>query len=157
MAGRDCKPSQTVPALRLVHPLGQPWHGMRHSRSPPHLPQGNFEFTGARIVTRWLPAASGVGAAALAASPTEDALLPLLREDGLRGALWQGAAHEPPEARTTLTQVSRAHLDAAFHQVRGPWSAVGVPLRAGQQRRALEQAAPAVLLPAALQHSLPPS
>lgn len=42
----------------------------------------------------------------------------MLREDGLRGALRHTARSEPPEARTTLTLVSRAHLDAAFHQAR---------------------------------------
>ncbi|KAL4433857.1 hypothetical protein ABPG75_000298 [Micractinium tetrahymenae] len=83
--------------------------------------QGNFAFTGGRIITRWLPAASEAGAAALAASSAEDRLLPMLREDGLRGALWQNAQHEPPGARTTLTLLSRAHMDAAFHQAGSGW------------------------------------
>ncbi len=86
-----------------------------HQPIHPHS-QGNFGFAGGRIVTRWLPAASEAGAAALHASPPEDILLPMLREDGLRGALWHSAAHEPPEARTTLTLVPRAQLDAAFQQ-----------------------------------------
>ncbi|KAL4419103.1 hypothetical protein ABPG77_010042 [Micractinium sp. CCAP 211/92] len=95
---------------------------------------GNFGFAGGRIVTRWLPAASEAGAAALHASPPEDILLPMLREDGLRGALWHSAAHEPPEARTTLTLVPRAQLDAAFQQSGSGWFVLhGGPFELSQQ------------------------
>lgn len=83
---------------------------------PTALLQGHFRFSGGRLVARQLPTSSPAAAAA-AALGGDDPLLPILREDGVRGTLRDNAAPEPPDARSTLTLVTSAQLHKHFQEV----------------------------------------